>query len=118
MRPMLNGMGSRAPASFVSSCVERTAMAASNTVITPIARLSSSPGWGIAELVAAQLPSSFISLLWAHSIFIILQSMSPVHTKQLKPISLEAGLMWAYMEVTYGKAAFFLLPWYIFCYYY
>lgn len=76
-------------------------------LVTPTACLSSSPRRGTAELLAALLPSLFMSLLWAHRIFVIVQSMSPVHPNQLKLIFLKAGLLQVYLEVMYGKAVFF-----------
>lgn len=101
--------GDRAPVS-ISLHGERTTMAASSTLVTPTAHLSSSSRWGIAELLAALLHFSFMSLLWAHRIFVIVQSMSPVHPNQLKLISLKAGLLQVHLEVMYSKALFFLFP--------
>lgn len=107
--PTLNGLGMRTPASSISPRGEGTATAASSTLVTPAARLSSRPRWEIAELLAALLPSLFVSALWAHRIFVIIQSMCPVHTNQFKVIYWKSGLMQGYLEVAYSKDVFFSL---------
>lgn len=53
-------------------------------------------------------PSSFMSSLWADRIFVVVQSMYPVHSKliQLKLISMETGLVRVCLEVRHIRAIF------------